>query len=75
MKGGWIYIVTNKTFGTLYTGVTNNLARRIGEHRGVLSKVSLLASPSPALSQSPLSPSRSAAPARPWRHVFSLPTK
>ena len=31
--GGWIYIVTNKRNGTLYTGVTSNLARRAWEHR------------------------------------------
>ena len=28
-----IYIVTNKRNGTLYTGVTSNLPRRIWEHR------------------------------------------
>jgi putative endonuclease len=33
MKGGWVYIITNRIFGTLYTGVTNNLVRRIREHR------------------------------------------
>ena len=27
------YILTNRANGTLYTGVTNNLARRIIEHR------------------------------------------
>ena len=31
--GGWVYIVTNKRNGTLYTGVTSNLARRAFEHR------------------------------------------
>jgi putative endonuclease len=31
--GGWVYIVTNKRNGTLYTGVTSNLARRAWEHR------------------------------------------
>ncbi len=30
---GFIYIVTNKTHGTLYIGVTNNLVRRIWEHK------------------------------------------
>lgn len=29
----YVYIVTNKPNGILYTGVTNNLARRIHEHR------------------------------------------
>ncbi len=33
MKGGWVYIVTNQAFGSLYVGVTNNLRRRIAEHR------------------------------------------
>lgn len=29
----WIYIVTDKPYGTLYIGVTNNLQRRIYEHQ------------------------------------------
>ena len=29
----WVYILTNKHNTTLYTGVTNNLAARIIEHR------------------------------------------
>src|SRR5437867_3045165 len=33
MQGGWVYIVTNRPYGTLYVGVTNNLARRLWEHR------------------------------------------
>lgn len=33
MKGGWVYIVTNKPNGTLYVGVTSNIARRTWEHR------------------------------------------
>jgi putative endonuclease len=28
----WVYIMTNKS-GTLYTGVTGNLPRRVHEHR------------------------------------------
>jgi predicted GIY-YIG superfamily endonuclease len=33
MKGGYVYIMTNKPQGTLYIGVTSNLARRTWEHR------------------------------------------
>ena len=33
MRGGWVYILTNRTNGVLYVGVTSNLARRIDEHR------------------------------------------
>ncbi len=33
MRGGWIYIVTNRPNGTLYIGVTSNLPRRIYENR------------------------------------------
>ncbi len=33
MKGGWVYILTDAPNGTLYIGVTSNLARRIWEHR------------------------------------------
>jgi putative endonuclease len=33
MKGGWVYIMTNKPNGTLYTGITANLPRRIWQHR------------------------------------------
>ena len=29
----WVYIVTNKPHGVLYTGVTANLAARISQHR------------------------------------------
>ena len=39
MPGGWVYILTNKPHGTLYTGVTANLAERLAQHRsGVGSK-------------------------------------
>jgi putative endonuclease len=33
MKGGWVYIMTNKPFGTLYIGVTATLAARVYQHR------------------------------------------
>jgi putative endonuclease len=37
MRGGWVYIVTNRRNGVPYVGVTNNLARRAWEHRERLS--------------------------------------
>ncbi len=33
MAGGWIYIVTDKPYGTLYIGVTSGISRRAWEHR------------------------------------------
>ncbi len=33
MKRPVIYIMTNKRNGTLYTGVTSNLVKRVHEHR------------------------------------------
>ena len=33
MRGGWVYIMTNRPNGTLYVGTTTNLARRVWEHR------------------------------------------
>lgn len=33
MKGGWVYIMTNRPHGTLYVGVTSNLAQRAFQHR------------------------------------------
>lgn len=32
-KGGFVYILTNKCNGTLYIGVTSNLAKRIDEYK------------------------------------------
>jgi len=38
MADYYVYIVTNKPRGTLYVGVTNDLIRRVHEHRkGVVS--------------------------------------
>ena len=33
MKNYWVYILTNVSNKVLYTGVTNNLERRVGEHK------------------------------------------
>ncbi|MDE2363655.1 MAG: GIY-YIG nuclease family protein [Hyphomicrobiales bacterium] len=38
MRGGWIYIMTNRTNGVLYVGVTADLSRRAYEHRQGLVK-------------------------------------
>jgi len=38
VKGGFVYILTNKPGGVLYIGVTTDLATRIEQHR--LGKVS-----------------------------------
>ena len=29
----WVYILSNRKRGTLYTGVTNSLERRVWQHR------------------------------------------
>jgi putative endonuclease len=33
MKKGYLYILANKPYGTLYTGVTSNLHKRLHQHR------------------------------------------
>jgi putative endonuclease len=33
MRGAWLYILASKPRGTLYVGVTNDIVRRIHEHR------------------------------------------
>jgi putative endonuclease len=33
VKGGWVYIMTDKPSGTLYVGVTSNIAQRAYQHR------------------------------------------
>ena len=39
MKSGWVYIMTNAPYGTLYIGVTADIASRVWQHKnGVGSK-------------------------------------
>jgi putative endonuclease len=38
MSGGWVYVMTNRPNGVLYTGVTSDIARRAWEHREGLVK-------------------------------------
>ena len=33
VKTGFVYIISNKNRTTFYVGVTNNIVRRIGEHK------------------------------------------
>jgi len=32
-KGGWVYLLTNRKHGALYTGVTSDIAARMVQHR------------------------------------------
>lgn len=36
MRNYYVYIITNKSHSTLYVGVTNNLERRLHEHKNKL---------------------------------------
>jgi len=38
MADYWVYLLTSKPRGTLYVGVTNDLLRRVSEHRDGLVK-------------------------------------
>ncbi|HEU5483042.1 MAG TPA: GIY-YIG nuclease family protein [Sphingomicrobium sp.] len=33
MRGGWVYIMTDRYRGTLYIGVTSNIAARVWAHK------------------------------------------
>lgn len=33
MRGGWVYIMTNKPRGVIYIGVTADLSARIHQHK------------------------------------------
>ncbi len=33
MKGGWVYIMTNKPDGVLYVGVAADIVQRVAQHR------------------------------------------
>lgn len=33
MKGGWVYMMADRYRGTIYTGVTADIGRRVEQHR------------------------------------------
>ena len=39
MRHGYVYMLANKPYGTLYIGVTNDLNRRLFEHRQGIASV------------------------------------
>jgi hypothetical protein len=49
VRGGWVYIMTNKPFGTLYIGVTSDVAARVWQHRHVADACALPADLGPSL--------------------------
>jgi putative endonuclease len=36
MRGGWVYVMTNGAFGTLYVGVTSDLEKWVARHKARL---------------------------------------
>ena len=43
MKPGFVYIITNKNNSTLYVGVTNNIVRRVQQHKDKINTKSFTA--------------------------------
>ncbi len=39
MKGGWVYVMTNKPCGVLYIGVAADLVARVAQHRAGVGSV------------------------------------